>query len=279
MRRAALIALATLAAAVIGARPAHADPIGVQVLFEAFSPSQIDAVPGDAITWSNISERTHTVTAQGGAFDSGELASGGSFAITAGAEGTYAYHCTIHPSMTGEIDVRDVILGALPPVAVPAGERVQVKGRTSDPQSPVTIERDVGSGFHAIGTAMPAPDGSWSSEITAETTGDYRAVAGLHESQTRRLLVIDRRVELRQTKRGVSVGVVPSLPYGHLLLERNTRERFGWFPVARERLDYVSRASFRIRRPATVRVLLVDKDGWTPLATSAAVHLRGLRRR
>jgi plastocyanin len=276
MRRAALIALAAMAA---GAAPAHADSIPIQVLFQEFSPSQIDAVPGDAITWSNISERTHTVTADGGTFDSGELASGAGFAITAGAEGTYAYHCTIHPSMTGEIDVRNVILGALPPAAVPAGERVPVRGRTSDPQSPVTIERDVGSGFRAVGTAMPAPDGTWTSEITAETTGDYRAVSGLHESQTRRLAVIDRRVELRQTRRGISVGVVPSLPYGHLLLERNTRERFGWFPVARKRLDYVSRASFRVRRPATVRVLLVDKDGWTALATSPAVHLRGLRKR
>ncbi len=73
MKRAALIALA---AAAIGAAPAHADPLSINVLFQEFSPSQIDALPGDAITWSNISERTHTVTADGGTFDSGELTSG-----------------------------------------------------------------------------------------------------------------------------------------------------------------------------------------------------------
>jgi len=60
----------------------------------------------------------------------------------------------------------------------------------------------------------------------------------------------------------------------HLLLQRDTRERFGWFPVQRKRLDYLSRAAFRVSRPATVRVALVDKDGWTPLALSPPLHLK-----
>jgi plastocyanin len=275
MRRALLC---SLVAATVGAAPAHAAAIPIAVLFQAFSPSQIDALPGDAITWSNISERTHTVTADDGSFDAGELLGGNSFTTTAGAPGTYVYHCIIHAGMTGEIDVRRVILGLLPPVAVPAGEQIPISGRTADPQQPVTIERDIGAGFHPVGTAIPAPDGSWSTAIAAETTGDYRAVVGLDASQTRRLLVIDRRVDITPTKRGIHVTVTPSLPYGRLLLERNTRQRFGWFPVARRRLDYLSRADFGISRPATVRVSIVDRDSWTPLATSAPLHLRAARR-
>jgi plastocyanin len=278
MRRTALIALVAGAAVAARGAPAHADTVPITVLFQEFSPSAIDAVVGDTITWSNVSDRTHTVTADDGTFDSGELPGGGSFSATAGMAGTLAYHCTIHAGMNGEIDVRRVTLGVLPPVAVPAGDRITIKGRTADTSTPVTIERDVGAGFHAVGTAMPAADGSWSSTITAATTGDYRAVAGLDTSQTRRLLVLERRVDLTETRRGVSVGVTPKLPYGHLLLERKTRERFGWFPVARKRLDYLSRAAFRIRRPAIVRVLLVDKDSWTPLATSAPLLLRVGRR-
>jgi plastocyanin len=275
MRRAALIGLA---AAAIGAAPAHADPLSINVLFQEFSPAQIDALPGDAITWSNISERTHTVTADDGTFDSGEVSSGGTFAITSAQPGVYAYHCRIHAGMNGEIDVRRVILALLPSAPIPAGEKVAMKGRTADPQTPVTIERDIGSGFRPVGTAVPVADGTWSTEVTAETTGDYRAVSGLDASQTRRLLVLDRRVDVTPTKRGIHVTVIPSLPYGHLLLERNTRERFGWFPVARKRLDYLSRADFRIRRPATVRVSVVDRDGWTPLAVSPPLHLSGARR-
>jgi plastocyanin len=267
-------ALAAVVAAAFAAAPARADTIPVTVIFQAFTPSQIDALPGDTIQWSNVSERTHTVTADGGSFDSGDLLSGDTFAVTAGAPGAYPFHCLIHPDMTGEVDVYRVTLGALPPVAVPAGEAVPIKGRTADPHSPVTIERDVGSGFHPVGTATPAPDGSWSAKIDAETTGDYRVVTGADASQTRRLLVIDRHVDVTPTKRGIRVTVTPALPYGHLLLERNTRERFGWFPVARRQLDYLSRASFRVRGPSTVRVVLVDKDAWTPLATSLPLHLR-----
>jgi plastocyanin len=275
MRKAALIALVFGA---VGAPSAHAAEIPISVLFQEFSPSQVDALPGDNLTWSNVSERTHTVTADDGSFDAGELPGGGVFSTVAGGPGVYAYRCIIHAGMNGEIDVRRVILGVLPPVAVPAGDRVPIKGRTTDPQAPVTIERDIGSGFHAVATAAPAADGTWSTEITAETTGDYRAVTGLDASQTRRLLVIDRHVDITQTQRGIHVTVRPALPYGHLLLERNTRQRFGWFPVARKRLDYLSHADFRVPSPATVRVSVVDRDGWTPLATSAPLHLRGPRR-
>ena len=63
--------------------------------------------------------------------------------------------------------------------------------------------------------------------------------------------------------------VTPSAPYARILVEN-------YLPGAlrlvadRERLvDYVSEADIRIRRPARVRVVLVDKDGWTPIATSA----------
>jgi plastocyanin len=45
------------------------------------------------------------VTADDGSFDSGELPGGTSFAITAGAPGAYAYHCTIHAGMTGSLVV------------------------------------------------------------------------------------------------------------------------------------------------------------------------------
>ena len=98
--------------------------------------------------------------------------------------------------------------------------------------------------------------------------------AGVGTSATEHLLVIDRHLSLTPSKHGVRVTITPPLPYGRLVLQRNTRERFGWFPVARKRLDYASRGAFTVRAPATLRVELVDKDGWTPLAISPPVHLR-----
>ena len=103
MRRVGLIALAVCAVAAV---PAHADSVPVAVIFQAFSPSQIDALPGDTIQWSNGSERTHTVTADDGSFDSGPMTSG-TFHHTFDHPGEFTYHCRIHPQrMTGTVVVQ-----------------------------------------------------------------------------------------------------------------------------------------------------------------------------
>jgi hypothetical protein len=110
--------------------------------------------------------------------------------------------------------------------------------------------------------------------IAVETTGEYRAASPAGASQTRRLLVGIRKVGIRATRTGVSFTVTPSSPYAPVLVEVYLRERFGWWPVAHGRTDYVSEGEVRIRRPARVRVVLVDKDGWTPIAKSRVVALR-----
>jgi hypothetical protein len=81
-------------------------------------------------------------------------------------------------------------------------------------------------------------------------------------------------VDLHLTRAGVSVEVTPSAPYAPILVEVYRRERFGWWPIAHRRLDYVSEAELRVPKGVRVRVVLVDRDGWTPLATSRAVTRR-----
>jgi hypothetical protein len=110
--------------------------------------------------------------------------------------------------------------------------------------------------------------------VIAERTAEYRARAGADVSQTRRLLVSDRRVIVRARRGRVSVRVVPANPYQRVVLELRLRERFGWWPQKVKRLDYLSRASFRVNRRVRARVSLVDKDGWTRLAVSPAVRIR-----
>jgi plastocyanin len=269
MKRALLIALAALAFPA----GASAATVPVNVLFQEFSPSQLDILPGESVQWENISERTHTVTADDGAFDSGDLDPETNFAVDFASSGTFAYHCTKHAGMTGEIDVRPVILGTLPTAAVPAGDQVEFEGRTSEPAQPVRIERSTGGAFQTIATAQPAADGSWKTSLAAQSTGDYRASIDSGDSGTRHLTVSDRKVLIRATSRGISVTVTPALPYARIALQEDLRERFGWWTTKRARLDYVSSASFRVARPARVRVELVDKDGWTALATSAELTL------
>jgi plastocyanin len=273
MRRALTGAL--LAAVSLAAAPAASGAVPVNIEFQAFSPTPLDVLPGETVQWDNISSRAHTVTADDESFDSGEIEAGDRFERTFDAVGAYDYHCRIHAGMVGELDVRRVILGDLPLELVEVGERIDVDGRTADPSSSVTIERDAGDGFEPVTTVTPDADGTWHGEVVAERTAEYRARVGTDVSQARRLLVSDKRVIVRARRGGrVSVRVVPPNPYQRVILELRLRERFGWWPHRFKRLDYLSRASFRVHRHVRARVSLVDKDGWTRLAVSPVVRIR-----
>jgi plastocyanin len=275
MRRIVVGLGAVAATVLLAGSGSAADPPSVNIQFSAFGPSQVDALPGETVSWANVSQRTHTVTSDTGLFESGDLPPGAKFAQRFEQSGVYRFHCSIHASMVGEVDVRRVILGPLPTAAVPVGSSVEFSGRTADVNRTVAVQRSTdGSAFTTIATAAPAADGSWSVQVSAQETGDYRALSGSDASQTRRLLVSSRRIRVRRSRAGIAVTVTPSAPYAPILVEKYERERFGWWPVSKTRLDYVSEADIRVRRPARVRVVLVDKDGWTPLVTSPVVVLR-----
>jgi plastocyanin len=271
VRRAAFTLLATGALTFPGVAAAATIPVNVQ--FAEFGPTQVDLLPGETVEWTNVSERRHTVNADDESFGSGDLFGGDKFTHQFDEVGAYAYHCTVHEGMTGEVDVRRVTLGPLPVAPLPFGDRVEFAGRTADPAEPVRIERAAGAGFETVATTTPALDGSWSVTAAAPATGDYRAATAAGVSESRRLLVADRKILVRATKRGIAVTVAPALPYGRIALQQDLLDRFGWWPVARTRLDYVSQASFTVMRPARVRVALLDKNGWTPLVISPVVQL------
>ncbi len=72
----------------------------------AFTPASITVAKGSSVTWTNNGPSTHTVTAGDSSFNSGNVAAGGKFTHTFSASGTFAYHCTIHPQMTGSVTVQ-----------------------------------------------------------------------------------------------------------------------------------------------------------------------------
>ena len=60
---------------------------------------------GESVCWQNTGVAPHTVTANNGAFDKG-LNSGATVVETFATAGVFAYHCDIHPGMTGTITVQ-----------------------------------------------------------------------------------------------------------------------------------------------------------------------------
>jgi plastocyanin len=77
----------------------------VRIVDFAFTPSTLEVRTGTTVVWTNEGGMVHTVTADDGGFDSGDLASGRSFPHPFPTPGQYAYHCTHHPSMTGLVRV------------------------------------------------------------------------------------------------------------------------------------------------------------------------------
>jgi plastocyanin len=73
----------------------------------SFQPARLTVRPGTTVAWSNRGQVIHTVTAEDGSFDSGEIDSGQTGSITFSRPGTYRYHCTPHPFMKGEIVVSE----------------------------------------------------------------------------------------------------------------------------------------------------------------------------
>lgn len=71
----------------------------------SFDPGQITVEAGTKVTWTNDDSVPHTVTADDGSFESGTLQPGASYSHTFESAATVAFHCDIHPSMTGTVEV------------------------------------------------------------------------------------------------------------------------------------------------------------------------------
>jgi plastocyanin len=72
----------------------------------AFVPNPATVSQGAVVTWSNTDSTTHDMISDTGVWDSGRIAPSDSFKFTFAAKGTYPYHCSIHPGMTGTIVVQ-----------------------------------------------------------------------------------------------------------------------------------------------------------------------------
>ena len=70
-----------------------------------FSPEELTINVGDTVTWTNDDDSPHTVTADDGQFDSGNMGEGATWSYTFTEVGTYDYRCDYHSSMTATITV------------------------------------------------------------------------------------------------------------------------------------------------------------------------------
>jgi plastocyanin len=80
--------------------------VGVVMKNLAFDPATVTIKAGESVIWTNLDSMNHTVVADNGEFKSSDLANGATFSFKFDKAGTYAYHCSIHPSMKATVVVQ-----------------------------------------------------------------------------------------------------------------------------------------------------------------------------
>ena len=72
----------------------------------AFIPPEATTTVGGTLTWTNEDDTAHNVTFDDASItSSGNIDKAGTFSATFAAAGTFAYKCTIHPTMLGTVKV------------------------------------------------------------------------------------------------------------------------------------------------------------------------------
>lgn len=92
--------------------PAPPPPITVAVSIAeyTYTPDTVTIKAGNAVKWTNMGTYGHSATADGGSFDSGTLGppgvdqygnatAGATYTKTFGTQGSFPYHCTVHPTV------------------------------------------------------------------------------------------------------------------------------------------------------------------------------------
>ena len=225
-----------------------------------FTPPEMVVAPGQKVTWENIGVNPHTVTANDASFDSGTLNKGGMFELTAPAvSGTYAYHCTFHAFMQGNVVVSTLTLSG--PKQVLAGKTATLRGTAPGmaPGTPVVVESLTGTTFTQIATTTIAADGTYrvtTPKLTKAT--EIRVRAGAETSPTLALPVAPK-VAVKKTpkvKLSISVTVTPKAA-GKAKLESLNTNTFKWKTVKQFRVLASGKATVKVPKAGNYRVTVL----------------------
>ncbi len=80
--------------------------VAVQIRDFDYAPRSIEILVGARVTWTNEDAVPHSATDRARRWDTGVLSKGAAGSTTFGEPGSFAYYCTVHPSMTGAVIVR-----------------------------------------------------------------------------------------------------------------------------------------------------------------------------
>jgi len=140
MRRAMWFAVGALALVLVA--PASAATVTVSIKRAGFTPKTVTINQDDSVTWTNNDTINHQVVANSGSYASPILGPGKAWTHKFGHGGTFRYHDSLHPGLTGSVVVRgapdQVSLAASAPV-VKFGGTVTLSGAVSNKKAGETV--------------------------------------------------------------------------------------------------------------------------------------------
>lgn len=160
MRIGRLIAALALALLPLGLGPGPAvatdEYVQVAALDDYFDAEVVRVPVGTEIEWRNVGRNPHTVTADDGSFDSGNMENGDEFSWTFDEPGVYRYYCVYHGQPGGIGMAGMIVVGDVP---LPGGGGSEVgPGREPVPSSPgdtIRVPEDEATIQGAVDAAKP----------------------------------------------------------------------------------------------------------------------------
>ncbi len=95
-----------------GTSSEQAQPVAATGMVQAsvdnfsFAPKQLTVKAGTTVVWTNKDDIPHTVTSDDNVFSSPVLDTNENFQYTFGKAGKFPFHCKLHPTMTGVVEVQ-----------------------------------------------------------------------------------------------------------------------------------------------------------------------------
>jgi plastocyanin len=180
MRRVILPIVAALA--LVLAAPASSATVTVSIKRTEFAPKTVNINQDDSVTWTNGDTINHQVVANNGGFASPILGPGKSWTRKFDSGGTYRYHDSLHPALTGSVVVKgappQISLAASAPV-VKYGATVTLTGAVSNKKSGLTVtlvQLPFGQTTkQVVATLQTGTGGAFSYTVTPQVNTTYQA--------------------------------------------------------------------------------------------------------
>jgi len=168
--------LFALAVAVLSwSPPARGANTNLNIVNFAFSPNTATISVNDTVTWTWVGS-PHSTTSDTGVWDSGVFSAGHTFTRAFTSAGSFPFHCTVHPFMTGTITVQAANIPPTVALTTPANGSVfaapssfTLTAKASDSDGSVTNVQFL-QGATVLGNSITPP---YSASVNNLPAGTY----------------------------------------------------------------------------------------------------------